>query len=472
MSRESIQEKRKRIKIAAMSALAASIAIIGNADDAPIFDAPLVTTLRPNYAAGSYTATFTRATTKYVLGYAAGAVIADGPTLIACASGEASFWGARRVSEGVWSAVDANGVALTTTNGASALCCDARGPYGYLAEGARTNLCLYSEDLTNAAWTKSAVSITSNAVVAPDGTTTMDKIVEAASGGKHECFQAFTVTADTTYTISAHYKAGERTSARLLWCIAAEASGCSVDINLTSGTLSGGTAFGTGTYTGSTITALPGGIYRVTLTGKLDAASTTGYIDHQPLVGGTATYVGDGTSGFYEWGTQLEAASFASSYIPTTTAAVTRNADRLYYARAGNFVTAEGAITCETGPIEGLVNGGPIFVGVGGADAALYYPSAVALGAFDGTTPVSTPAVDDITANSNKVGVRFSASAGSYQGFANGSAGTAVAFDGTLNGGNVYIGGTSGRELFGPIRFVKSYGRYPSAATMQGLTTP
>jgi hypothetical protein len=48
-------------------------------------------------------------------------------------------------------------------------------------------------------------------------------------------------------------------------------------------------------------------------------------------VAGSFDYTGDGTSGIFIWGAQLEAASFPSSYVPTTSAAVARASDVLTY---------------------------------------------------------------------------------------------------------------------------------------------
>lgn len=83
-------------------------------------------------------------------------------------------------------------------------------------------------------------------------------------------------------------------------------------------------------YTG-TITALANGWYRCTATRTYTATNTGCRI--RVLNADTAsrepTFTGDGTSGIYLWGAQLEATAYASSYIPTTTASATRAADSL-----------------------------------------------------------------------------------------------------------------------------------------------
>ena len=53
---------------------------------------------------------------------------------------------------------------------------DESGPFGYLAEKASTNLALQSEDFTTS-WTAQNVTVAANVAVAPDGTTTMDRLV-------------------------------------------------------------------------------------------------------------------------------------------------------------------------------------------------------------------------------------------------------------------------------------------------------
>jgi len=77
------------------------------------------------------------------------------------------------------------------------------------------------------------------------------------------------------------------------------------------------------TSTGGFIENVGGGWFRIGF--SYTAASTSESIYIYPL--GTGTRTGNGVDGVYVWGAQLEAGSYVSSYIPTTTAAVTRVMD-------------------------------------------------------------------------------------------------------------------------------------------------
>ena len=185
---------------------------------------------------------------------------------------------------------------------------------GLLIEEQRTNLILQSQDFDNAAWTKADATISANSVVAPDGTLTADKLVESSTTAIHYARQAFTFSA-TAYAFSIYLKAAGRNWAHIL----AGSLSCYFDLSGgVVGTAAGGTT--------GTINSVGNGWYRCTITGTATAVADFVYV-RTASANNTNNYTGDGYSGIYIWGAQLEAGSFPTSYIGTTTAQVTRSAD-------------------------------------------------------------------------------------------------------------------------------------------------
>ena len=196
---------------------------------------------------------------------------------------------------------------------------------GLLVEEARTNLLVRSEELDNAIWVKNAALVTPNAAVAPDGTITADKLIENTINSNHRADQSVTYAASTTYTISFFVKAAERFRGLIALDtgVVVFPAATSAAFNLSTKTI---TVVGTGAS--ASITELSNGWFRLSLT----ATSSAGGFSTTPGIrvyndAGTNTYLGDGISGFYVWGAQLEVGAFPTSYIPTTTTTVTRAAD-------------------------------------------------------------------------------------------------------------------------------------------------
>lgn len=191
---------------------------------------------------------------------------------------------------------------------------------GLLTEAASTNLALRSAEFDNASWVKTLATVTANSGVAPDGTTTMELIVPTTASGNHQVNQTITAAASTNYVMSVYLKAGGYNYARLR---AADSVAFIKDIivNLATGTITNPTA-------ASFIESVGNGVYRLSL-GFTTAAAATNVGLGVWVYDNTAasTFVGDGVSGVYAWGAQLEAGSFVTSYIPTTTATVIRAAD-------------------------------------------------------------------------------------------------------------------------------------------------
>lgn len=205
---------------------------------------------------------------------------------------------------------------------------------GALFEPAATNLFQRSEEFDNAFWAKSGAAITADAVVAPDGLTTADTLVEnTATATPHSITRSpVTIAANTPHTLSVFIKAGAGTRyLRLQVDVNSSTSGFRAIFDPSAGTISlAAASFGTGSAATARITPYPNGWYRCEISGIADASSTSATFSmFLQTVNNSfnATYDGDGASSMTFWGAQLEAGPVATSYIPTTSATVTRAAD-------------------------------------------------------------------------------------------------------------------------------------------------
>jgi hypothetical protein len=177
----------------------------------------------------------------------------------------------------------------------------------------RRNLLTKTEQFDDAVWPKDAVSVTPDVVAAPDGSLTADKLVASATNANHLLNRtaAFKTVSGVLYTYTMFAKAAEYSWIRLqiqasafpeTWANFNVATGA---VGLTTGNVQ------------TIITAEANGWYRCSITARANASGNSGV---QPFVldsnRGTAnpSYTGDGYSGVYIWGAQLEVGSTATPY--------------------------------------------------------------------------------------------------------------------------------------------------------------
>lgn len=208
-----------------------------------------------------------------------------------------------------------------------------KAPRGLLIEPTRTNLLLRSQEIQTGPWSTNNASRTGNALNAPDNTTTATRLTENSINAQHNTFQVLTLAAATDLVTSVFAKAGER-SVITAGVASPGMTSIATRFDLTNSTILSGTGWivplkANWFWLAKPITTVTGGV-----------SSTVWYLDN----GTTTTYLGDGTSGAWLWGAQMEEGLFPTSYIPTTTAAVTRANESCTMALTDFWNASEGTI--------------------------------------------------------------------------------------------------------------------------------
>ena len=208
-----------------------------------------------------------------------------------------------------------------------------------LVEPSGSNLALQSENF-GTTWNPanmlafgSGSVLNTTATLDPYGTNVADFIVGNTTVGQHR-FDQTTTSVSGSYTLSVFVKAGGYSFTRLRIGLA----GAVFD-------LSSGVVVTTDAGITSSIQSFGNGWFRCIIGKAASAANEIIRINMQPT-SSTADFAGDGTSGIYVFGAQYETGSVATSYIPTTTAAVTRNAD---------VVLVTGAVSGSIGQTQGTI---------------------------------------------------------------------------------------------------------------------
>ena len=195
------------------------------------------------------------------------------------------------------------------------------------------NALVRSDEFDNAAWSKTNLTISANAVPAPDGTMTMDAATENVAVGVQHFVQQSAARASTDEDLCGYIVAVRGAGTRDINLIVDDgaSNGGSALFNLTTGAVSGVGALGTATRVRAFSVDMGSGRYACYVIARCPATVTMRTLAAF-YNGSTTTYTGDGTSVIYFWrggvarsgvptkGVQTMASAFATGASQTGSA--------------------------------------------------------------------------------------------------------------------------------------------------------
>jgi hypothetical protein len=219
-----------------------------------------------------------------------------------------------------------------------------------LVEPQRTNIVTYSEDFSDSSWTKTNCTITANSTISPSGIQNADTI-SSNSASDARVVKSISISPSTTYSFSIYVKKDNNENRFPEFVIRTEftsyieqyvqlntKTGATVIRYATSGTSHKVESFGDYWRLILTITGISDSFCKL----QIVPAATDVIGTFNPQIGSIVA-----------WGFQGEQGSYPTSYIPTTSAAVTRNADAISKTGISSLIgQTEGTIFWE-----GQVNG-------------------------------------------------------------------------------------------------------------------
>lgn len=194
------------------------------------------------------------------------------------------------------------------------------------------NIINFSQTYDNAVWTKTNLNVTGtppyiDVAVAPDGTTTADKMIESAASATHRTSRSYTMVAGQTYNISIYLKYADRRYVQI-----SNAYG-TMNTDLQTGTIINNS------FASARLTPVGNDWYRFDADIMNPAGGSTSvlFVTMQLVANGTITYLGNGTSGIYVWGAQLSVGSGVKTYQITTSLVGASGFIATWYDQSGNL---------------------------------------------------------------------------------------------------------------------------------------